>query len=116
MPRSLKRLTLVMLGSALALLAAELLLHLFHPGLVGAEVFPVHAGDRAQFEVDEKVGFLPKLGKDTRYGEYGCRANEYDPKDRKGRERILFVGDSVTGRGHIVNGLRQLYGDDNFEY
>lgn len=68
------------------------------------------------FEIDEEFGFLARVGEGTNYNDFGCLTNDYDAQDRHGRERLLFVGDSVTHQGFLVQGLRELYGEQNYEY
>ena len=73
------------------------------------------AGSVRYFQTDPEVGYLPIPGTDY-YDHNGCQPNEYRPEDRRGRKRVLFVGDSVTRRGTLIQALRALYGDRHFEY
>jgi len=67
------------------------------------------------YEIDPSFGFKPVFGKGE-YGEYGTKVNNYQLQKRQGITRLLFVGDSVTRRKKIIDHLRQLYGEDKFEY
>lgn len=112
------RLALLVLGLMLGLLVGELLLR-----RVGLQTFtgathPMDLGpDPLQvMELDEELGFMPRIGPEERYGLYGCLPNEYDVHDRGGRQRLLFIGDSVTHRAKIIEGLKKLYGEEDYEY
>ncbi len=70
---------------------------------------------RGAFELDPELGFRPVLGGGG-YSRFGTLANEYPEARRPGVARVLFLGDSVTARGRIVEALRHLYGDERFEY
>ena len=113
-----RRLTFLLLGVALGLLGAELLLRqaglqtftgATHPMDLGANPLEVMV-------LDDELGFMPRIGESEHYGRYGCLQNTYDVDDRGNRQRLLFIGDSVTHRGKIVEGLKKLYGEDRFEY
>jgi GDSL-like Lipase/Acylhydrolase len=67
------------------------------------------------YTVDPKFGFRPILGTDM-YSKFGTRSNSYSFKKSHQKRRLLFIGDSVTQAGHIINGLRKLYGEEKFEY
>ena len=67
------------------------------------------------FEIDPSFGFRPILGNGL-YNDYGTRANEYALEKPPDKMRLLFLGDSVTARGHIVEAIRDLYGDEHYEY
>ncbi len=72
--------------------------------------------DLTQLVAEEpELGFTPILG-GRQFSEYGTLYNDYDPLDRGGRTRLLFIGDSVTYRGEIVDAIRDLYGDADYEY
>lgn len=83
------------------------------------------AGERANFQADPECGYIPVVG-NTVYDKFGCRVDRYDEKgqrlpDRDGSQprrgkRILFVGDSVTRRERIQDGLEKLYGSRDYEY
>ena len=73
-------------------------------------------GTLAQFEADEVVGFMPKVGQGGEYDSFGCLTNDYDPQSPGDRRRLLFVGDSVTHRHKIVDGLKKFDTGDRYEY
>jgi len=68
-----------------------------------------------QFQLDSEMGFSPILGTEF-FNEYGTRPNAYQLEKRAGTRRLLFIGDSVTQRGRIVEALRAAYGDTDYEY
>ena len=43
-------------------------------------------------------------------------ANDYPLSKSNGKKRLLFIGDSVTRRGHIVDALKDEYGSLKYEY
>ena len=113
-----RRLALLLFGFALGLLGAELLLRQVglqtftgatHPMNLGANPLEV-------MTLDDELGFMPRIGRNEYYGRYGCLHNPYEVDNRGDRERVLFIGDSVTHRGRIIEGLRKLYGEEDFEY
>lgn len=65
--------------------------------------------------MDPAFGFRPILGTSS-YNQFGTRPNEYSSEKRPGIERLLFIGDSVTHRGRIIAALREVYGDEHYEY
>jgi hypothetical protein len=67
------------------------------------------------YTVDERLGFRPILP-GRFYNAYGTVLNNYDIAKRRGVTRLLFLGDSVTYRGTLIDALRGLYGDDRYEY
>ena len=67
------------------------------------------------FVVDPNFGFRPVLG-DGPYTRFGTLANSYAAAKPPGVSRLLFIGDSVTHRGHIVDALRAEYGSQQYEY
>jgi hypothetical protein len=67
------------------------------------------------FTVDPDFGFRPVLG-NTSYNKYGTLNNKYSLEPSRGVARLLFIGDSITARGKIINALKHLYGEDRFEY
>lgn len=67
------------------------------------------------FTVDPAFGFRPNLEGGI-YNGYGTLRNDYPPAKPPGRQRVLFVGDSVTRIGFIVKALREVYGDEKYEY
>jgi hypothetical protein len=69
------------------------------------------------YTIDPEMGFMPILGNGySGYTKYGTIQNGYSIEKRPGVTRLLFMGDSVTGRAKIVNALRHVYGEKNFEY
>lgn len=116
MPRLVKRILLALFGLTAGLVLVECALAIVQPNLLGARPMPMAEGNLVTFQVDEKFGFLPRLGEKEFYGSYGCVPNDYRAEDRGERQRILFVGDSVTHRGRLIAGLRHLYGEEGFEY
>jgi hypothetical protein len=69
------------------------------------------------YKIDPELGFMPILGNGlSGYTKYGTIQNNYSIEKRPGVTRLLFIGDSVTCRGRIVDALRQVYGDKKFEY
>jgi hypothetical protein len=67
------------------------------------------------YTIDKELGFRPNLSGGF-YSEYGTRLNEYGMEKRPGVTRLLFLGDSVTFRGTIIEALRGVYGKDGYEY
>lgn len=67
------------------------------------------------FTVDPEFGFRPIFGNGL-YNEYGAKANNYSLEKAPGVTRLLFIGDSVTHRAKIVNALKEIYGEETFEY
>jgi len=67
------------------------------------------------FVVDPSFGFRPVLG-DGPYTHFGTLANAYATAKPPGVQRLLFLGDSVTHRGHIVDALKAVYGSQQYEY
>lgn len=65
--------------------------------------------------VDPDFGFRPVLG-NSFYNIYGTKVNKYSLNKQPGTIRLLFIGDSVTAKGYIVEGLKKVYGEDKFEY
>ena len=73
-----------------------------------------NAGDI--FVPDDELGF--RLVHDGKiHSKLGCKPNNY-PLDKhlSTRERLLFIGDSVTHRNKIVRSLRSIYGNAEYEY
>src|SRR5215475_3881599 len=69
----------------------------------------------ATFVVDPDFGFRPVFD-NGHYTAFGTLANDYPLTKSNGKERLLFIGDSVTRRGHIVNALKDKYGSLKYEY
>jgi len=118
----LLRLCLVAVGFVVALVLGELCLRLSAPYEAfgcARELTHFRAGKgptaAGKFVVDPELGFQPVLGTDL-YNEFGTLVNEYDAASKGNRTRVLFIGDSVTARGGIIEALRARYGDDHLEY
>jgi len=71
--------------------------------------------DSSRYLLDAELGYQPKLDGIER-SSYGTLLNHYDPNNRGNRSRILFVGDSVTKRGKIIEALERECGPERFEY
>lgn len=67
------------------------------------------------FVLDPVFGFRPRLGT-ALMNHFGTQVNEYPREKQAGRTRLLFIGDSVVFRGHMVEALRSIYGDREYEY
>jgi hypothetical protein len=67
------------------------------------------------FVVDPSFGFRPVLGHGP-YTHFGTLANSYAATKSPGVRRLLFLGDSVTHRGHIIDALKEEYGTQQYEY
>ena len=65
--------------------------------------------------VDPHFGFRPVLGEGP-YTRFGTLVNGYAAAKPPGVRRLLFIGDSVTQRGHIVDALKAEYGSQQYEY
>ena len=112
-----KRLALLAFGLTSGILTLELFLQWWFPKSTFAMGRPTNfsAGSVRYFQTDPKVGYLPIPGTDF-YDRNGCQPNDYRVDNRQGRQRVLFVGDSVTRRGGLIQALRSLYGESGFEY
>lgn len=69
----------------------------------------------SNFVVDPDFGFRPSLGRGG-YSQFGTLENSYPEGKRAGVTRLLFIGDSVTHRGKIVDALKAQYGSQHYEY
>ena len=114
----LKKSLLVFFGVICALIAFEIGAAIMLSMADSSDTIPMRMADGTleQFEFDEDLGFFPIVGQGGEYGPYGCLANDYEADDKGSRTRILFIGDSVTHRAQIIDGLRALYGEDGYEY
>ena len=80
------------------------------------ETFRLNCEDLTRvFEVDPEFGFRPRLGNGL-CSDYGTRANAYALETPPGKTRLRFLGDSVTVQAHIVEAIRDPYGDERYEY
>jgi hypothetical protein len=118
-----RNILLIICGIICGLVIAEGLLRLgntyrtFGAGREWDTIRKSHSDLSKVFTIDPELGFMPILGNGlSGYTKYGTLQNEYSIEKRPGVTRLLFMGDSVTGRGKIVNALRQVYGDKKFEY
>ena len=113
------KLLLAAAAAAVALLGGEVGLRLWRPhGAFGAgwELHWTRRNESTRFyTVDPEFGFRPILGTDL-FNRYGTRVNGYPIERDPGRRRLLFVGDSVTYRGRIIESIRRAYGQERFEY
>ena len=73
------------------------------------------APEKGIYTADADLGYRPVLGT-KRYNEFGTHLNSYDVNENAGKTRLLFIGDSVTERRRIVDGLREAYGEERYEY
>jgi len=65
--------------------------------------------------LDPEIGARPVLG-DEFYSAHGTVVNDYPFERRAGVARLLFLGDSVTRRGHLIDALRVLHPGDDVEW
>jgi hypothetical protein len=121
--RVLQRALALALGLTIAVLLAEFSLARIAPDLglptgSGTLSWMDQAGNAgSQYVVDGDMGFRPILGEPgARYCEYGALRNSYPRAKRVGVERVLFIGDSATHRGALIDGLRVFYGGEAYEY
>ena len=116
-----RKLLLLFTTVSLSVLAVEVVFRVARPqrafrAASELENFRLNPEDLTRyFEIDPGFGFRPILGGEL-YSEYGTRANEYVIEQPTDKTRLLFLGDSVTARGHIVEAIRDLYGDERYEY
>ncbi len=116
-----KKTLLLLTSVSLCVLAVEIIFRTTRPqrafrAATELENFRLNRGDLTQyFEIDPSFGFRPILGTEH-YRDDGTRANAYVLEKPSDRTRLLFLGDSVTARGHIVEAIRDLYGDERYEY
>ena len=116
-----RKLLLLLTTVSLSVLAVEVVFRVTRPqrafrAASELENFRLNPEDLTRhFEIDPGFGFRPILGGEL-YSEYGTRANEYVIEQPTDKTRLLFLGDSVTARGHIVEAIRDLYGDERYEY
>lgn len=70
---------------------------------------------------DTRMGFRPRLGFRAGegrqvYSQFGTLPNSYPLEKRSGVRRLLFLGDSVTARGRVVDAIRKAAGEEKLEY
>ncbi len=117
----------LVLGAAVGLLAGEAGLRLLtDPVASYGTANPIHdIFHSPQTTTEFGLGYRPKLGSGE-YDRMGLlktwnpkrRAFEppYSYRKRPGITRLLFVGDSVTRRGTLIDALAEVYGEQRFEY
>jgi hypothetical protein len=114
-------LVVVGLSSIVCILTFELIQRIRAPyrTLGGAQELPQFrrsAPDQlSNFVVDPDFGFRPSLGRGS-YARFGTLQNGYPEVKRPGVTRLLFIGDSVTRRGKIIEALKTQYGSQQYEY
>ncbi len=107
--------SLVVGGLIMGLGAAEAMLRLtFADETFGTAVELPWMRATTSFVVDPSFGFRPAFGRE--YTETGTHQNNYPSTRPDSIVRVLYIGDSVTHRGRIVNALKTLYGDERFEH
>jgi len=107
-------------GLVLSIIIGEMLLKIYNPLITGKLLemtqFRLNEQDLTKcFTLDPEFGFRPILGNNL-YNRYGTKVNNYSIKKKPSITRLLFIGDSVTARGKVIDALRQLYGEEKFEY
>jgi hypothetical protein len=78
--------------------------------------FKAGVEQRPYFLIDPQLRYRPRHDEGGLHTKHGVYPNKYDPDDRKGKIRLLFVGDSVTSRGKIIDALKEVYGETAYEY
>lgn len=115
--RILFRLVLLFGGALFGVVAGETALRILKPPAASGGIqqtrFPV--GQLTDYTPDDECGYLPKIN-GAEYGAQGCIFNDYKLEKTPGKTRVLFMGDSVTHRGRILQSLRGLYGEKAYEY
>ena len=120
-PALVAKLLLLLTTISLCVLTVEIVFRVTRPqrafqAASELENFRLNPGDLTRYvEIDPGFGFRPILGNGL-YSDHGTLANEYALEKPPNKTRLLFLGDSVTARGHIVNAIRDLYGDEQYEY
>jgi hypothetical protein len=122
MPRTLLAILLMVgLGCVLFVGAVEIFYRFKAPyrGFGGARELPQFRRGgpavAATFVVDPDFGFRPVFD-NGQHTAFGTLANDYPLTKSNGKKRLLFIGDSVTRRGHIVDALKDEYGSLKYEY
>ena len=72
--------------------------------------------NKADFVKDDQLGFIPAMGVNASYNEYGVRHNNYTLAKPEGWRRILFIGDSIIGYGFTQKALQELTEGKPIEY
>jgi hypothetical protein len=72
--------------------------------------------NKADFVKDNQLGFIPAMGVNASYNEYGVRHNNYTLAKPEGWRRILFIGDSIIGYGFTQKALQEFTEGKPIEY
>ncbi len=116
MKKLLPKLLLLCFTFCLMLGLLEMLLRVAKPVDTYSVVRPIWAGINDDlFVVDKELGYRPIMDGQV-YTETGTLKNEYSLEKPDGKQRLLFMGDSATARGKIIEALRARYGNENYEY
>ena len=67
------------------------------------------------FTTDTALGFRPWL-RTGPYNEYGTLQNSYNFEKQRDRTRVLFLGNTATYDGAVIQAMKNLHGEENFEY
>lgn len=73
-------------------------------------------GNKASFIKDDRLGYIPAMGANSSFNEYGVRHNNYTLAKPEGWRRTLFVGDSIIGYGFTQRSLQELTEGKPIEY
>lgn len=121
-PRNLTvKLLLALTSACFGLLLAEAAVRLLYPTVEFEAATELKNFRQAQkdlskiYTIDPDFGFRPILGTPL-YDENGLRRNRYQAEKSPGTRRLLFIGDSVTARAKIIEGLRRCFGEQEYEY
>jgi hypothetical protein len=117
-----RRVLLAGVSLVASLLLAELAARLFYPvrktlGLERFEQWVSYSrGWGDTHHIDAELGFVPTP--DSRdYDHFGiARRPGSEPQAKGARTRVLFLGDSVTRRGHIIDALRAILAGTPVEF
>lgn len=103
-------------ATAIGLLTVELGLRLIYPvSIMSVDGQATHPAGDGSFEQDQVLGFRPAL--DGRlYDANGILRDRSTVSKADGAYKLLFIGDSVTAYGHIVNGLANLLGSETTSF
>lgn len=71
--------------------------------------------NKGRYVVDSEIGFRPLLG-EAGYTEYGTFYNEYKIELPKEKERVLFIGDSVTSDQIFTVAIQDRFGAEKYEF
>ncbi|MBX7165560.1 MAG: hypothetical protein K1X74_04360 [Pirellulales bacterium] len=80
-----------------------------------AELLSTSADKKLPLTFDRELGFRPCLD-GSRYTPTGTQLNGYPLVKAPDVTRVLFVGDSATARGQLLESVKQLYGAGPFEF